>query len=292
MTKGRLPNFICIGAPRSGTTWLHYCLDTHPESFVPIGKELQFFIIDSYRSTFHKGIEWYKSHFNFECNNYKVWGELSPRYYFLENTPKLICSIIPDTKIIYLLRHPVEVLHSLSAYHLKMYPQAIDGSRYGFHDYIDHHLTEPLCLYAKYYRRYSKYFSKNRIYIALQEDIKGNSVKKFAEICKFLEIRSDLDFSFSKNKINSPVVKKSFLLSLILKRLSVYSKIFNKIDSRYNNINFYDWSGSKRSLVTPEQFIKLVNIYREDIHELESIINRDLSHWFKYDTLNKLIRYY
>ena len=38
-----LPNFICIGAQRAGTTWLHDCLNEHPEVYVPEKKELHFF---------------------------------------------------------------------------------------------------------------------------------------------------------------------------------------------------------------------------------------------------------
>src|SRR5437899_6907483 len=110
MTQGRLPNFLCIGAPRSGTTWLYECLKAHPEAFVPPIKEVSFFIHDEYRTTWENGLDWYRALFAFKDNRIKAWGELSPRYYFLERTPALIHHHIPDVKIVFLLRHPVEVL--------------------------------------------------------------------------------------------------------------------------------------------------------------------------------------
>ena len=41
--SGRLPDFLCIGAQRSGTTWLHHQLRAHGSVFVPPCKELHFF---------------------------------------------------------------------------------------------------------------------------------------------------------------------------------------------------------------------------------------------------------
>ena len=37
------PTFICIGAIKSGTTWLHYTLQQHPGVWLPPLKELRYF---------------------------------------------------------------------------------------------------------------------------------------------------------------------------------------------------------------------------------------------------------
>ena len=67
-----LPNFICIGAQRAGTTWLYHCLKEHPEVFVPEKKELRFF---NYH--YSDGIEAYKQNFKSVSNESKLLGFLS-----------------------------------------------------------------------------------------------------------------------------------------------------------------------------------------------------------------------
>ena len=37
------PHFMCIGAPRAATTWLHTELSSDPRIFLPKRKELHFF---------------------------------------------------------------------------------------------------------------------------------------------------------------------------------------------------------------------------------------------------------
>ncbi len=37
------PHFLCIGATRTATTWLHYCLSQHSQIYIPPRKELNYF---------------------------------------------------------------------------------------------------------------------------------------------------------------------------------------------------------------------------------------------------------
>ena len=37
------PNFLCIGAQKSGTTWLYYNLKEHPQIWLPLYKEIHYF---------------------------------------------------------------------------------------------------------------------------------------------------------------------------------------------------------------------------------------------------------
>ena len=292
MKKGLLPNFICIGVPRSGTTWLYKCLNQHPESFVPERKEVCFFMEDSYRSELHRGIDWYKSHFVFEKNSQiKVWGEFSPRYYFLEKTPKLIFDTIPEAKIIYMLRHPVEMLHSMATFHINMYPNVIDGYKYIFEDYLHHHLVEPLGYYSKYYDRYNQYFNKENIYVSFQEDMNKDSMNAFKRICNFLGIDDKIDLSFSKKKVNEAIIPKFYWLSGILNHLSSVSYRFVILDKKINRKKLKNSKLHNKNKVTEEQFTKLMKVYKDDISKLEKNTNRDLSHWFNFETLNPNIRY-
>lgn len=110
-----LPNVIIIGAMKAGTTSLHHYLSLHPEIQMSREKELNFFITER---NWEKGVEWYASHF---VNNATVRGESSPNYTahprFLD-VPARMHAVVPDAKLIYVLRDPIErmVSHYVHAY--------------------------------------------------------------------------------------------------------------------------------------------------------------------------------
>lgn len=100
-----LPNLIIIGAMKSGTTSLHRYLNMHPDISMTERKELDFFIE---HNNWSKGIRWYESNFT---GNAQIQGESSPNYTkYPQNSgvPKRMHSIVPDAKLIYILRDPVE----------------------------------------------------------------------------------------------------------------------------------------------------------------------------------------
>lgn len=43
-TPERFPDFLCIGAPRAATTWLHRELSRHPQVYLPKRKEIHFYV--------------------------------------------------------------------------------------------------------------------------------------------------------------------------------------------------------------------------------------------------------
>ena len=107
-----LPTFIIIGAAKAGTTSLHYYLDLHPEVQMSAVKETNFFAGPPNGRDYELGqvesLEAYEELFDAAV---PVRGEASPNY---ANDPiragaaKRIKGLIPEAKIIYLVRDPVE----------------------------------------------------------------------------------------------------------------------------------------------------------------------------------------
>src|SRR5919108_5987197 len=100
-----LPNLIIIGAQKCGTSALHHYLGLHPDIFMSHEKELNFFM---QRKNWDKGRAWYES--MFPCNA-TVRGEASPGYTDYPTEPRVaerMHSLIPDAKLIYIVRHPIE----------------------------------------------------------------------------------------------------------------------------------------------------------------------------------------
>ena len=99
-----LPNLIVIGAAKCGTTSLHEYLDLHPEVAMSREKELDFFVEEKH---WGRGVEWYAAQFE----DAPVRGESSPSYTAYpryRGVPERIRRVVPDAKLVYLVRDPVE----------------------------------------------------------------------------------------------------------------------------------------------------------------------------------------
>jgi hypothetical protein len=111
MSEGVLPNFLVIGAMKTGTGSLWSYLDAHPDVFMSKRKELHFFVEER---NWGRGRNWYEEQFA-AANGAKSVGEASTSYSMhpvLAGVPARIASMIPDVRIIYVVRHPVERMRS------------------------------------------------------------------------------------------------------------------------------------------------------------------------------------
>lgn len=103
-----LPDYVIIGAQKAGTTSLDGYLARHPQVNVSTIKEVHYF--DNRNGNFHRGEHWYRAHFPLdrEANRGKRCGEATPNYLFSPVTPARMAALLPQVKIIVLLRNPVD----------------------------------------------------------------------------------------------------------------------------------------------------------------------------------------
>lgn len=107
-----LPNTIIVGAQKSGTSSFYSYLMQHPDILGSSRKEVHYFDggynprVDS----FEKGENWYRAHFPLMTKgvDQKRIIEATPSYLFIPNVAERINSLVPDAKIIVVLRDPVE----------------------------------------------------------------------------------------------------------------------------------------------------------------------------------------
>src|SRR2546423_5079540 len=96
-----LPNFLLIGAMRSGSTTLHASLSTHPEVFMAQPKELHFFVEER---NWERGVYWYARRFAAGATA-KARGEASVTYTQhpqLAGVARRAASVVPRARLIYL----------------------------------------------------------------------------------------------------------------------------------------------------------------------------------------------
>lgn len=176
-----LPNFLCIGAQKAGTTWLYQMLLNHPELYVPgYSKELHFF-----DRNFVNGMEWYKSYFWYGKGRIK--GEITPNYATLEEgAVSFISRIMPFLKVIYIFRNPIDRAWS----HLLMDYTVNAGREFeslSKDEVLNHFNTEYSRSNGSYYDnviRWQKFIPKHRIVYGYYEEIKDNPeiiIKRFLD---------------------------------------------------------------------------------------------------------------
>lgn len=197
-----LPNLIVIGAMKSGTTSLHYYLNLHPQISMSEEKELDFFIE---QKNWCYGQTWYESHFTGEA---KVYGESSVNYTNfpqVKNVPRRMYSLVPEAKLIYVLRDPLEriISHYIHSYangnENRPFAKAIldpDGQYLGR---------------SKYYmqlEQFLRYYPNPSILIITQEELYSNRGNALQEIFRFLGVDDTFSSSEFYEILNSSNEKR------------------------------------------------------------------------------------
>ena len=105
------PNFIIIGSQKSGTTSLASYISQHPQVLPAIKKETHF-----WSREFNQGIDWYLAHFPpIPKSQNLITGEATPNYLVTDKIPERIYSLLPNIKLLVILRNPVD--RAFSQYH-------------------------------------------------------------------------------------------------------------------------------------------------------------------------------
>jgi len=102
-----LPNFLICGTSAGGTSFLSSVLVQHPEIYLPreMRPEPHYFY---YSWKFAKPISWYESTWFSDATDEKAIGERSSSYMFGVHVAQNIFRYLPDVKMIFMLRNPIE----------------------------------------------------------------------------------------------------------------------------------------------------------------------------------------
>jgi hypothetical protein len=120
---GRLPDFLIIGAQKCGTSSLYRLLCQHPYVEPAARKEVHFF-----DTQFDRGMSWYRSHFPSPAmreGRKVLTGESSPYYLYHPHAAVRAGEVVPQAKLIALLRNPVDRAYSHYHKRVKGKPEAL-----------------------------------------------------------------------------------------------------------------------------------------------------------------------
>jgi hypothetical protein len=207
-----LPDFLVIGAMRSGTTLLYKYLEHHPCVGRAFIKEVHFF--DRYHNS---GTDWYRSHFptrlyarlmERRLKRRLLTGEATPFYLAYPWARDRVRSLLPSAKLIALLRNPVA--RAYSHYNLQVlrgrekrtfeeaidqedaligpeYQRMIDDPDYYSLPYRWHSYRER-GIYVDQLRHWMEAFPGEQLLVVTSERFFASPAEVMGEVCRFLDI--------------------------------------------------------------------------------------------------------
>ena len=224
----RFPDFLIVGAMKSGTSSLHAMLDMHPEVYVAQGEQFFFdcddreqhpdFVFEhsgqlksfDFDLDFHRLQKWYHSRFS-EAAEGQLIGEDSTTYLASTNAMGRIRHYCPNARIIILLRNPVDRAHS-HYWHLVRTGRAV----YDFETTLIR--TPGTLLQRGMYRhqlaRVFEHFPQEQVKVLLFEDFRGDPNKHFHDVCRFLGVEPNVTVPLSKTHHNAALVPRILGLRL------------------------------------------------------------------------------
>ncbi|MBI5352962.1 MAG: sulfotransferase domain-containing protein [Chloroflexi bacterium] len=300
------PNFLIIGAPRCGTTALYTYLGEHPNIFLPKVKELHYFAHDfpDLQKVLFRSVDEYMLMFSDAGDRHLAVGEVSPLYYYSKCALSNIREFDAKTKIIFILRNPVDFVQSVHQLNLGLLREDIPdlAKAWELQEIRKHGNMIPkscrapelvqygeMGLFGKYVERVFEFFPHEQVLIILFDDFAASPKSVYETILAFLGIPSDGRQYFPR--INANYENRSKFLSRIIhppqsiyrpfmKVISLFGvNLMENLSIFYKKIEMFNSRRTPRSSIEPALRRKLQLYFREDIQKLAKLINRDLSKW-------------
>lgn len=300
--ESAIPNFLVIGAGRSGTTSLHHYLAQHPDVFVASHKAPSYFYCLDAPSSGDRQRTWttwnyftpdradYLSLFERRARESAV-GEVSPAYLASTATAARIAAHNPDMRLIAVLRNPVDRVRarylarrrdglepaddlSGALARERSAPMNLDDTAgtYLAAGFTSHILTT-----------YQQHFPPKQLSIHLFDDLVADPASVMAGMFGFLGV--DPTFTIdtatvhnrSGGEIANPVMRAMWTRSAMVR-----TALRPWVPAGLRDRGFA--LATRRLQQAPQDLAvrcELTDYYREEMEALSVITGRDLSHWWR-----------
>ncbi|MBE9042807.1 sulfotransferase domain-containing protein [Pleurocapsales cyanobacterium LEGE 10410] len=293
----KTPDFIIIGAAKSGTTSLYEYLCRHPQIFMCTPKEPDFFSIDA---NYAKGMDWYCSLFD-EASPTQTCGEASTtysRWHQHPQTAERIYQALGQIKLIYIMRHPVDRAYSFYIHRFK-------GSLHKPELAVSNTFEETInqqsefiesSYYLQQIEQYLQFFPQESLLFLLMEDLIDRPAETLNKIMTFISVDNQVDLIEQEKIVANQAgdypewyVKKQLLTPLkaipgvnTLTSL-LPEKMKNNVYQIIKKAKYKEWKNSQFTPppMLPETRTMLLEHFREPNLKLARFLDRDLSHWNK-----------
>lgn len=285
-SKYPLPNFLCIGVEKCGTTSLYDLLLQHSNIGLSSHKETHFF-----NTHWHRGIQWYCEKFSHLSSACKMIGEITPAYHrFPEVIPRIKETLGNNIKIIIMLREPRQRAFSHYIHDFANEPRVTD---FLFKRYL------ATCAYAPIVENYYEAFGKeNCLTLIFEEDYLLDQQQCIDTISSFFQLPTTMIKPIHSNPSFLPVVFQSpdYPTKIVVdsKELEIPEKSLLYYTHRFHSTKVIsdlpkeqqEWIQRQlKEAIHSIPALKSSVIYEQnvkaDLDKLEILLDRDLSLWRK-----------
>lgn len=281
-----LPNFLIIGAPRSGTTHLYKGLRQHPDVFMSDFKEPMFFAFQGEQrpgSVTDRAA--YEALFS-GATHFPAVGEASTLYLYSLKAPERILTEIPQARLIAILRNPADRAFSQYTFQRFLQTEPLDT----FEKALDAEdsraaaqaspflLYRRVGLYGQQIPRYLERFSPSQLLFLRQDDLDRDANQVFRRIFEFLGVNAAFTPSLRHHTNASGVPQHNTLFRAIkaggraVKRL-LPEQVATQLSGTAHEALM------TRPTMSPETRKALNAYFADDIATTEKLTGLDLSHW-------------
>lgn len=271
-----LPDFLIIGATKCGTTSLHRYLTDHPQVFIHPTKELRFFTAEHH---WDRGVDWYREQFA-SVGSAKAIGEATnsyTRYPTYEGVPERIHAVLPNARLIYMIRHPVERMASHYRHRLATGIEWRDPDGAVSEDprYVS------TGLYGSQIDRYLRCFPREQILCLRLEDLKASPADTLARVCRFLDIDASPQPEFPRLNVTADRV----VVPAVLRSASRWKPARGLVKAVARRIRRSPWgerSGRADAAVfalSPAKERELEALFAQDLALLSRLLDEPFPRW-------------
>ena len=200
-------DFIGIGAPKCGTTWLSTQLEAHPQIGFAPDKEVYYFADTIARRLagkelrcFERGDAWYHEQFPANTGAVTCRGEFCPSYLYSEEAAARIGAYRPDIKLLLCLRPPVEMIYSWYWYNRNAVVASLPKS---FHEMMENPFLRDLGCFARHLKAYLGRFPAKNILVVQFDAIRRDPDRVRQRAYEFLGVASDFKPQLSQEGKNA-----------------------------------------------------------------------------------------
>jgi|HubBroStandDraft_1064217.scaffolds.fasta_scaffold48491_4 hypothetical protein len=304
------PDFVIIGAPKCGTTSLHATLELHPEVFLSPIKEPHYFAFDYPNRREVESLRDYDRLFSRAKEN-QLRGEASVYYLSSVEAVPAILTRRPDAKFIALVRNPVDLFVS---YHNELVKSLTEDARspecaWRLQEKRARGIDVPkrcvspallqyrdICGLGQQLERVFRLVPEAQRLVLLYDDLRRDPKSTIERITTFLGVSSNgIDVIFESNKFGRynnafvPWLLQAGIENPIIRRLRAKLKPF----LHEHGFRPMLWLVNLSLESTPKPVLsdsfrqELTDTFSDDVRLLEQLLNVDLSHWRRLETVNK-----
>lgn len=283
-----LPTFVIIGSMKAGTTSLHHYLEEHPQIQMASMKETNFFSgppAGVPYPTGHKRIESLEEYERLFDPAFPVRGEASPSYTVFprrKGVPEAMKEVIPQAKLIYLVRDPVARAISQYQHHV-----SFENERRPLADALDPsdpfgRYTGP-SFYAAQLDRYLQHFPLEQILVVDQAELLANRRAALRQIFEFLAVEESFYSPLFDTEVNTSEELRAYSPFVVLVRYA-RSTPLQRLPRRLRV--FLRQSGRRLASQALEKAVleeglraRLQELYAADAARLRSLTGEKFSSW-------------